>query len=303
MFLNSNAWQRFLLASRIDSIRKGAHTMPKVVIRSLGIVLAAFMAFVGSQSLPANAALGNGVTAQVALAPTAGLALSDDNDDPMARCNAPADSSTPGEDGYTAPAPMKLDASGPDQDGICIPDDFIHPESSWGSYRLGNKMLMAGFNKVQGEGPFTVVADYNSGTWTFNFSTEQTGTEAANIYRLRVAKKCTKSAYSSDRYRRAWATVTNVADDTGRSFSVYPDVEHLRGWYNVVDVDSADNIPDGAKATMRLREYVSNGLLGLRPGKYKVTFWLSSSGSADVNKDYVGKRKKLFVPKCGARRH
>lgn len=278
--------------------------MPKVVIRSLGIVLAAFMAFVGSQSLPANAALGSGVTTQVALVPTAGLALSDDNDDPMARCNAPADSSTPGEDGYTAPAPMKLDASGTDQDGICIPADvdFNHPVYGWGSYYIGDKMLMAGFNPAKGASSITVGSSYNSGSWEFNFSTQQTGTEAANIYRLRVAKKCKKS-YFSDRYRRAWAYVTNVADDTARSFSVYPRVEYVKaGGSSIADTDSAHNVPDGSTATMRIREYVSSGILGLRPGKYKVTFWLSDSDHADVHEDYVGKRKKLFVPRCGGNR-
>ena len=277
--------------------------MPKVVQWSLGFVLVTCLAFAGALQPSANADVSAhdvGVAPVVAQASTTGRALADD-EDPMARCNAPADSSTPGEGGYTAPAPMKLDASGADQDGICVPADFNHPKYSWGSYYVGTQMLVQSFYKTKGASSITVTTSYNSGTWTFKFSHDEVGTEAANKYRLKVAKVCSKSRFNSVRYRRVWAYVTNVADATVRSVSAYPQVEHVKGWYGIIDTEHASSIPDGDTAVMRVMETVSNGIPGLRPGKYRVSFWLSDTAFADIAKDYVAKHRKLVVPRCGKR--
>jgi hypothetical protein len=214
-----------------------------------------------------------------------------------------ADSSTPGADGYTASAPCKIDASGTDQDQFCIPMDFFqHPVYGFGGYKLDDEVQVEGCHSTSGNVSVTITTSYNSGTWTFDYNDQQTGTEAANIYRLRVAKACTRNRYTGDRYRRVWAYVTNVADITVRSFSAFPEVRHVRDWYSIIDTDHASNILDGDTATMRVREYVDNGILGLRPGRYTVTFWLSDTGFADTGKDVAMKHQKLFVRRCAGQR-
>src|SRR6478609_3282461 len=97
--------------------------MPNTKKWSLGVILATIMLLVTGALTPALASAPE-VSASVSVA-----SASDNNDENNwpAGCVA-ADSSTPGEDGYTAPAPCKLDASGTKDDQYYIPNDFRHPQ-------------------------------------------------------------------------------------------------------------------------------------------------------------------------------
>lgn len=208
-----------------------------------------------------------------------------------------ADSSTPG-DGYTAPAPTKVDASGSDQDGYIIPADFFeHPQYDVGMYRVDGKAMAKGFHKLKtGATSVTITTDFNSGTWTFDFTSDNLGEEAENKYAVKVGDTC-KRAEDGTRYREVTAYFTNVADETGRYVhSIYPRTSNARDEY-AHDVDIAFNILDGETAAMRIG--IFDDLPGLTPGEWKVVFWRSDEGSAALLKGEIVKRKKITVPKCG----
>jgi hypothetical protein len=210
---------------------------------------------------------------------------------------AVADSSTPG-DGYTAPAPSKLDPAGTDQDQYCIPEadfggGFDHPKYGFGAYRVNGVPQEQGCHSTEGAASVTVTTSHNSGTWTFDFSAEQSGTEAENRYWVEVGDVC---KYGQEHYREVTAFVENVADDTKRSFNVWPEVEHVRGLYNIVDTDFANGISDGETVPIKVIEN-DNGIVGLRPGKYTVQFWQSDNAMAWDGS--VVKRLKFTVPPCG----
>lgn len=222
-------------------------------------------------------------------------ATADTNDDPMSMCNAPADSSTPGADGFTAPAPMKLDASGTDQDGICTPSSFFeHPKYGLGSYYVSGKAMEKGFHKAKGATSITVTSSHDSGTWTFTFTDDEYGEEVKNRYWVEVSDTCKRNV-SRGWYRPTMAYAKNRKND-GRTFSVWPDFQHVRGWYNVVDTEFVENIPDGKTGAMRIMENEREGFLGLRPGVYRVELWQSDRGMPWEGE--VVKRMKVTVPKC-----
>lgn len=217
-------------------------------------------------------------------------------------CNAPADSSTPGVDGFTAPAPRKLDASGTDQDGYCIPDDFIHPWYGFGSYYVDDEAQMPGFHATNGAQFVMVTSNYDSGAWTFNFTDTDVGTEAKNKYRVVVSDVCRRSQIG-DSYREVTAYFTNVADTTGRYVnSIFPQVFRADGVAGS-ETEYAQNIADGETAVMRVMHF-EGSLPGLVPGKYKVRFWRADEGYAtSSSKAYIVKRMKLTVPRCGKPHH
>jgi len=207
-----------------------------------------------------------------------------------------ADSSTPG-DGFTAPAPCKIDASGVDQDQYYIPADFDHPvQGAGGGYYVNGNGQVPGLHKTEGARTVTVTTSDNSGTWTFSYSDVQTGEEAKNKYRIVLGETCKKEIQGSTRYRDAVAYVTNRDDLTEFTFSVSPEVIDVRGLVSVIDTEIAYNIIDGDTAAMRLMES-DDGIRGLRPGVYRVKFWQSRDDRPWEGK--VAKRMKLTVPACG----
>jgi len=216
-------------------------------------------------------------------------------------CNAAADSSTPGTDGFTAPAITKLDASGSDQDGFCVPVYmFEHPLYGDGGYYVeGTRAsLEAGFHKLKdGVSSITIVTSANSasGTWTLNFTDEVLGSEAPNIFRIELGDTCRMGSYQT-RYREAVVYATNGDDKGDSTFNVWPEVKDVRGVVSVVDTEVAYDIADGDTAAMRIMEYEST-IPGLRPGKYRVKFWQSRNGQPWNGR--VVKRVRLVVPKCG----
>lgn len=273
--------------------------MPRVIKRSLGIVLAACLAFAGALLLPANADAsvhGASVAPVAAQVSTTGLALSGD-EDPLALCNAPADSSTPGEGGYTAPAPMKLDASGTDQDAICIPDDFDHPSYSWGGYYRDGNNITVGFNKVNGATSVTITSSYHSGTWTFDFPPDdQPGEEAENKYWVEVGDTCIPGT-AGVVYRKATAYFKNEDDVTHRLVhSIYPHTER-EDRTAFASADTVYDIADGVTVDMPIMEQTVE-ILGLTPGNWVTTFYRSDTGSAGSG-GYVVKTVHYTVPKCG----
>ena len=206
-----------------------------------------------------------------------------------------ADSSTPG-DGFTAPAPCKIDASGVDQDQYYIPEDFTHPVmGSGGSYYVNGKWQEPGLHKTKGVQTLTVTSSDNSGTWTFTFSDKEVGKEAPNRYSVEVGSACKKSE-DGTRYREVTAYFTNAPDDTGRYVhSIYPRTSNSRDEY-AHSVDIAYDIGDGDTAAMSIG--IFHDLPGLTPGAWSVVFWRSDTGSAASLRGEVVKRMKITVPRC-----
>jgi len=209
-----------------------------------------------------------------------------------------ADSSTPG-DGFTAPAPCKIDASGTDQDQYYIPDVFDHPvQGAGGSYYVNGNGQEPGLHKTKGALTLTVTASDNSGTWTFNYSDEEVGEEAKNKYRVAAGSKCFTSP-TQDRYRKVTAYFTNKPDPTGLAVhSIFPSFINKEDGSEPVDVGYGENILDGETVAMRVMVFEFD-LPGLRPGDYKVAFWRDDRGFAGDLKGYVVKRMKFTVPACG----
>jgi len=207
-----------------------------------------------------------------------------------------ADSSMPG-DGFTAPAPCKIDASGTDQDQYYIPDDFDHPvQGVGGGYYVNGDGQVPGLHKTKGVLAITVTASGNSGTWTFNYSDEEVGKEAENRYSVKIGSICKKSE-DGTRYREVTAYFTNAPDDTGRYVhSIYPRTSNSRDEY-AHSVDIAYEIGDGDTAEMSIG--IFDDLPGLTPGIWNVVFWRSDTGSAASLRGEIVKRKKITVLKCG----
>ena len=212
---------------------------------------------------------------------------------------AEGDSCTDG-DGYTAPAPTKSDVSGGDQDQFYIPGDFQHPQSSWGGYKLNGSSIDEGWHSVNGASSITITTSYNSGTWTFNFSSETTGTEATNKFEMIVGSVCKHSEYN-EVYRPVFARFTNVADDTGRFVhSIWPSVDASDKI--VANNKSGEDIRDGKTVDILIAEAPSEQQNGLSPGKYHVDFWQADKGTAVLEEQNpnakVVKRLDFTVPTC-----
>ena len=209
---------------------------------------------------------------------------------------ASADTSTPG-DGYTAPAPTKVDPSGVDQDAYCIPTTFFdHPYYGGGLYYVNGVALNEGCHATDGAASVTITTDYNSGTWTFDYPNDQPGEEAENEYSVVVGDGC-KTAPSGLKYTEVTAYFTNVADATGRLVhSIYPATSKADGSF-AADVDTAYDIADGQTVAMRIM-LLENEAPGLTPGVWTARFHRSDTGDAGSG-GYVVKTIQFTVPECG----
>ena len=217
-------------------------------------------------------------------------------------CTGEADDHTPGET-YTAPAPTKCDRPGTDQDGYYIPQ-FTHPDYNFGDYRVGGKTVGEGFHPLKnGASSVVVTTDYDSGSWTFNFTDANVKQEAENAYGIEVSDVCKKSTVE-DMYREVWWSFTNVLESElppgvteGRMVhSIFPRATTAED-RPAYDTPYVNRIIDGQ--TVRLPFLQDNDTDGLRPGTWKVVFWRADSGPrADYKKDYVVKRMKIVVPSC-----
>lgn len=221
-------------------------------------------------------------------------------------CSGEADEHTPGET-YTAAAPTKCDRPGLDQDGYYIPK-FTHPQYNFGDYRVDGKTLGEGYHKLKsGASSVTVTTDYDSGSWTFNFTDVDVEREAKNTYSVEVGEECMKSDGVNFRWRTVTAYFTNTLESDlpegvteGPAVnSIYPFSEHQVDMpISAVGTERASNIADGQTVAMRIMRDKDRAQ-GLDPGTYIVEFWRADKGYADRNKDYMVKRMKVEVPKCG----
>ena len=247
--------------------------MPKFVTWSLGFVLAITTALLGA-SPPAHA----------------------DTSWPPAGCEA-ADSSAPGTEAYTAPAPCKLDPDGDDQDQVCYPaTTFDHPIYGAGMYRVDGVAQAAGCHSTHGAASVTVITSYDSGTWTFDFTNDQSGEEAENKYWVEVGAGCKVSNYG-EKYTEVTAYFTNVADSTNRFVhSIHPATTNVDGTF-ASDVDTAFDIADGQTVAMRVMIFADE-VPGLTPGTWIMRFRRSDTGNAG-SEGYVVKTLRFTVPECG----
>lgn len=208
---------------------------------------------------------------------------------------ASADSSTPG-DGYTAPAPTKLDPAGTDQDQYCIPDvTFLHPTYGFGMYSVNGEVQEGGCHLTNGASSITVTTDFDSGTWTFDYTDEQSGEEAENEYGVVVGDGCKVGPYG-DKYTEVTAYFTNVDDATDRyvyrihPYTISQSEEIAR------DDDTAYNIADGETVAMRIMIFADE-LPGLTPGVWVTKFYRSDTGSAG-SEGRIVKTIRYTVPRC-----
>lgn len=199
-----------------------------------------------------------------------------------------ADSNTPG-DGYTAPAPTKVDASGATQDGFIIPGDYFeHPQYGFGGYQVNGKAIGKGFHKLKaGVTSVTITTDYNSGLWTFNFTADEVGKEAKNRY-WAVLGEC-HADFDGD--TDVTLFVENVDDDTNlpiEKLTVWPD----RPKDSIpVTLEVVTGILDGETREIPLMEYQG----GLYPGTWNIDVFV---GRVPASKEPTA-RVVLWVPACG----
>jgi hypothetical protein len=193
---------------------------------------------------------------------------------------AHADSSTPG-DVWTAPVPTKIDASGTDQDEFCVTDNgsFYHPSRGVGSYYVYgggvagcNKISEVGATTSNGVTSITIVAEWDSGSWTYDFSDQVTGAEAENSYSVTVGDECYESDGFAQYYRSVTAYFTNTADESGRYVeSIYPKASDASDGSTTLATESADRILDGETRAIPIRRYDDEP--GLYPGTWNVEFY------------------------------
>lgn len=197
---------------------------------------------------------------------------------------ATADSHIPGEV-YTAPAPTKLDASGTDQDQYYIPQViFDHPQYGAGMYRVNGKPKDEGWHSTKGAPSITVTADWGSGTWTFDFTSDDLGTEAKNVFSAKVGM-C-----NPDLGRRSvTAFVTNTDDDTNLPVPLIEVVPDRPTSQLPTGAAEAKNIQDGETRPMPLEKHVG----GLFPGRWVLDFY------RDENYDKRVARVTIWVSACG----
>lgn len=220
-------------------------------------------------------------------------------------CTGEADEHTPGET-YTAPAPTKCDRPGTDQDGYYIPSTFFnHPQSGAGNYKVDDKSQAGGFHSLkQGVSSVLVTTSFGSGSWTFSFTDTDISREAENSYGIEISDTCKRSGVE-DMYREVWWTFTNTLEselpegvtEGNQVHSIYPLASNAEGRV-AYKTRYFNGISDGQ--TVSLPFLQDHDTDGLRPGVWRIVFWRADSGPhADYKKDYVVKRMKITVPKCG----
>jgi len=267
-----------------------------IVIPRCGLIMATFFdSTVFDEQLTDSPSIGKGGTAMsqswnklwslIAATVLASLVMS------FFSAPAIADSNTPGGEGYTAPAPTKRDLSGSDQDQYYIPQDSFPCSSHFvGGYRVNGDGVFQGWHSTNGASSVTVTTDCDSGTWTFDFSSEVTGVEAANRYSVVVDDEC---SYRGGPSRKVKIFAENVDDST--DLSIYRIESIVLGANGSGASHSTDayNIQDGQIGVLNLVEI---GLVGLSPQRYSVK--LKQWGGPGTGNPYLVKELHFSVPTC-----
>ncbi len=264
----------------------------------LGVILATIMTLIaGTCSMRLAAAVPAEPTRNTMSSSAAADEASDEG-----VCTGEADEHTPGET-YTAAAPTKCDRPGTDQDGYYIPK-FTHPNYNFGDYRVNGKTVGEGYHNLKsGTSSVTITTDYDSGSWTFNFTNVDVKQEAENTYGIEISDRCKKSTVE-DMYREVRWTFTNTLEselpegvtEGPEVHSIYPLATNAEGsvayktrYYNSISDGQTVNLPF-------LQDHDTDGL---RPGVWRIVFWRADNGPhADYKRDYAVKRMKITVPSC-----
>ena len=248
--------------------------MPTVRKWSFGVILATIAAFV----------LALGVSTPV-LASEDNMPVEVRASGPADACDQPADSSTEGTNGFTAPAPTKLDASGSGSDGVCIPADFFtHPQFDVGMYRVNGKALEKGFHRVK-EGVTTVkvTSDFDSGTWTFTFTNANQGTQAKNRYWAKLGECDVTTGRTSAAFFGE-----NVDDDTNLPINKLTMVPSRPADPIPVTYKPEYAVQDGETREILIMDYQG----GLYPGTWNLDVFIDANSERSA-------RVVVWVPACG----
>lgn len=205
---------------------------------------------------------------------------------------AQADSHTPGGDGYTAPAPTKSDASGTVDDAYYIPTNFRHPVKGFGGYYVNGQAQDGGWHAVpNGMSSVTITTGWDSGTWTFDYTTTDFGPQAPNSAHAEVADGC---GGTSGKRREVRLFLTNTDDASNkplRNIDVYVD-RYISEMYGTWAPDISF-VADGETALSHLGPYHE-----LWPGTYTAGFRLGSATGPDVYTGPAVAKVRFVVPAC-----
>jgi hypothetical protein len=193
------------------------------------------------------------------------------------------------DDTFVAPEPTAQNACGTQNDWIDVPDSFGHPEHGFSGYTIDGVPVTGTRFMVSEPRSVTVVAAYDSGSWTYVFDDAPCVEEATNLFTFERGECDSDTASVTYGYTSATVSITNVADGTGLPLEpIKIRAERSDGWSLGASIVS-DQIQDGEKVTIPLVA-ASDGLL---PGEYVITFF------RDDPYKVLARLRPPPVPDCG----
>lgn len=217
---------------------------------------------------------------------------------------AVADSHTPG-DGYTAPAPTKVDRAGTDQDEYCIPDPGLG--DLYTVYLVnGQYVPPLKCHPTNGAAQVHITTEKNYGTWTFDYATDPGPAAAPDAFAVNLGPCLYDPVGETEAPRSATVSMTNTADAGGRYIRALKAGAYSGGDGSYGGNRNVTRLEDGASFTAELFEWEGEGDIdrysGVRSGK-DWTFVVDRSDLRD-HADEPGARpyrvfeQDVFVPSC-----
>lgn len=216
---------------------------------------------------------------------------------------AVADSHTPG-DGYTAPAPTKIDRAGTDQDEYCIP--FAGHNNAYTAYFVDGVYAPTGCHPTNGAAQVRITTERNFGTWTFDYSTDPGPAPAADSYAVNFGDCFYNPVGETNTPRIATLTMTNTADAGMRYIRALGASASSEGATASIGKSDVSRLEDGASSTVELFERELDGSPHYNSGVQSGRRWTFKVYRSDLRdsvwergaRPYVVFEQEILVPSC-----
>lgn len=165
---------------------------------------------------------------------------------------------------------------------------------------MNGEPVYEGCHLTRGAASVTIVADYNSGSWTFDYSADAGPAAAADTFSVSVGKCLRNPVNAADTQRLVSVSMTNTADAGGRSIPELIVRTFQGGDQRNVFADNTivRRLVDGQLATSDLFGRNADGSPDTVTGMNSGEMWTIKVFRSDGGRLYPVFTQDLYLPSC-----